>query len=375
MAKRIGLDIRIFGSMNGGIGRYAFELFTRILELDKENRYFLFYNKKNVDFKDLESFKKFPNAEPVETSVRHYSIAEQSLFVKTLNDLNLDLVHFPNFNVPFFYKKPYVVTIHDMVHHKISGNKKSHLLHFYAYKKIIENAAIKAKKIITISDFSKQEIIKYLNADPQKISVIYEGTSLGTNVEESFVAEVKKRYLLSRPYFLFVGVLERKKNIINLTRGFDYFLQKYKLNVDLVIAGKIDKHYPEIKHKAMDIKHQNHLVFTGYVDDDELRALYKGAYAYASASLHEGFGLPGVEALSFGLPLLVSNLPVFNEVYDNAALYFNPLDPKDIGEKMNLLVRDNQFYSQVQEKSHSRSLFFDWNKTARETLAIYKQNL
>ena len=87
------------------------------------------------------------------------------------------------------------------------------------------------------------------------------------------------------------------------------------------------------------------------MDDREFRALYKGAYAFVSASLHEGFGLPGVEALGFGLPLLVSNTPVFNEIYDNAAIYFNPLDPEDIGEKMNLLVRDGRFYEQVSEKS------------------------
>jgi glycosyltransferase involved in cell wall biosynthesis len=185
----------------------------------------------------------------------------------------------------------------------------------------------------------------------------------------------KKNFLINRPYFLFVGVLERKKNLVNLTRGFDYFLQKYRANMDMVIVGKSDAHYPEIKHKALDIKHSDRLVFTGAVDDQELRALYKGAYAFVSASLHEGFGLPGVEALGFGLPLLVSNTAVFNEIYDNAAIYFNPLDPEDIGEKMNLLVRDNRFYEQVSEKSLQRSQLFDWGKAASETLGVYGECL
>lgn len=374
----IGLDLRLFGYQHGGIGRYCRELFPRILELDKNlpmnarNKFLVFYNPGSFDSSDLDIFNNFPGTTLVPVNIRHYSLMEQLKFVRILNEYNLDLVHFPNFNVPILYKKPFVVTIHDMVHHKIGGAKKSHFLHFLAYKKVIQNAAEKAQKIITVSQTSKNDIAKLLQINQDKINVIYEGSSLNSDVSESQVNKVKKSYLISRPYFLFVGVLERKKNLVNLTRGFDYFLQKYKADMDMVVVGKSDAHYPEIKHHALDIKYSNHLVFTGSVDDSELRALYKGAYAFVSASLHEGFGLPGVEALGFGLPLLVSNTPVFNEIYDNSAIYFNPLEPEDIGEKMNLLVRDSQFYEQLQEKSFQRSQLFDWNKTARETLEVYQ---
>ncbi len=375
MAKRIGIDIRIFGYQNGGIGRYCFELVPKILELDKDNQYFLFYNKHTVSQKDLAIFKPFSKVQLVETAIRHYSVGEQTVFLKLLNSYNLDLVHFPNFNVPFWYKKPFVVTIHDMVHHKISGAKKSHLLHFLAYKKIIQRAAQNSAGIITVSEYSKKDIAHFLQVPPEKISVIYEASSLEADVAPQEVDIVKKRYLLNKPYLLFVGVLERKKNLINLTRGFDVFLQKYKSNIDLVIVGKADKHYPEIRHKALDIKNPGHLVFTGQVDDRELKALYKGAYAFISASLHEGFGLPGVEALSFGLPLLVSNIAVFNEIYDNAALYFDPLSPEDIAEKINLLVRDEKFYGQIQEKSFARSQHFSWDEAAKKTLHLYQTHL
>jgi glycosyltransferase involved in cell wall biosynthesis len=290
-----------------------------------------------------------------------------------LNKYPLDVMHFPNFNLPVKYKKPFVVTIHDLVHHKISGHKKSRFLHFLAYKKVIDAAAKNSRAILTVSEASKKDIIGYLQVPPEKVTVTYEGSSLATEITQRQVEEVKRRYLLDKPYFLFVGVLERKKNVVNLTRGFDKFLQKYRINMDLVIVGKADPHYPEIKHSALDIKHPEHLVFTGRVDDKELSALYKGAYAFTSASLHEGFGLPGVEALAFGLPLLVSNTPVFNEIYDNAAIYFNPLDPDDIAEKMNLAVRDEQFYRQLQGKSFYRSQFFDWRITAGKTLEVYKE--
>lgn len=373
--KKIGLDLRLFGTQHGGIGRYCQQLFPKLLQIDRQNQYYLFFNKSTLIGKGAESFEKFPNAKIIETNFRHYSFGEQLGFLKTLQKHKLDLVHFPNFNFPVLYKGPFVVTIHDLVHHKISGAKKSRLLHFLAYKKVMQKAAQNSQKIITVSQSSKKDIVDMLSVPGEKIEVIYEGTSLDTEVDGEKVEKVKTDYLLNRPFFLFVGVLERKKNIVNLTRGLDYFLKTYKINMDLVIVGKTDLHYPKIKHQAMDIKHQDHLVFTGEVEDEELAALYKGAFAFTSASLHEGFGLPGVEALSFGLPLLTSNISVFNEIYDNAAIYFNPLDPKDIGEKMNLLVRDTQFYEQLQKKSFERSLFFNWDSAASQTLEVYKQCL
>ena len=365
----------MYGANHGGIGRYCKELFPRILAMDSDNRYFLFYNKKTILKSDLDSLKTFNNALLIESNFRHYSILEQTSFLRTLNKYNLDLVHFPNFNVPILYNKPFVVTIHDVVHHKIGGAKKSHALHFYAYKKVIDNAVKKAIKIITVSEYSKKDIVNILQVNPEKITVSYEGSSLNTNVPDTFLAEVKSRFVLNHPYFLFVGVLERKKNLINLTRGFDIFIKKHKLKMDLVVVGRVDSHYPEIKHKALDIKNNNRLVFTGHVEDDELSAIYKGAHAFISASLHEGFGLPGVEALTFGLPLLMSNIEVFNEIFDNSAIYFNPLNPNDISEKMNLLTRDSKFYEQLQQKSFERGLHFNWNNTAEDTLKIYKKSL
>lgn len=372
---KIGIDARLLGSRHGGIGRYVFELISHILKLDSSNRYVIFYNEKHSDPADIERLKSFQNAQLVSANIRHYSIGEQLSFYRLLNRHRLDLVHFPNFNVPLLYKGRFVVTIHDMVHHKISGAKKTHYFHYQAYKKIISHAAEKSGAIITVSEYSKNDIVKYLKQPAEKIHAIYEGVTLDPLVTEDLVEDVKRSFLLHRPYFLFVGVLERKKNIINLTRGFDVFLKKYGLDMDLVIAGRADKHYPEIKHKALDIKFRDRLIFTDYVSDAELSALYRGAYAYTSASLHEGFGLPGVEAMQFGLPLCVSNIEVFNEVYDNAAVYFDASNVEDIAEKMNLVAKDSAFYSQLQGHSLSRSGLFSWDKTARQTLEIYNKVL
>lgn len=371
----IGIDIRLIGTRHGGIGRYVQELLPKILAQGLEHNFTLFYNKDFSADKLFSDLQKNPRVKLVECNIRHYSWREQWHFANLLNKQNLDLIHFPNFNVPIRLKLPFVVTIHDMVHHKISGAKKSRLLHFLAYKKVIESATVNARKILTVSEVSKTDIVEYLKIPKEKIIVTYEGADIRTEVSPEELADLHNKFYLRKPYFLFVGVLERKKNVVNLARAFDWFIQNYKADMDLVFAGKVDPNYPKIKHSAMDIKNKNRLVFTDYVSETDLSALYAGATAFVSASLHEGFGLPGVEAMKFGLPLLVSNTPVFNEIYDNAAVYFNALDVKDIAKAMDLVTKDVKFQQQLSEHAFLRGQMFSWEKCATETLNTYNQSL
>ncbi len=169
------------------------ELFPKILALDSTNDYFLFGDMENPQIKELVKQNKNGQAVFVHTSTRHYSFGEQTSFLRLLNKYELDLVHFPNFNFPIFYKRPFVVTIHDMVHHKISGAKKSHYLHFLAYKKVIETAAKNAARIVTVSEASKHDIIKYLQINPEKITVTYEGGPEILDVSDSYIEQVKKK--------------------------------------------------------------------------------------------------------------------------------------------------------------------------------------
>lgn len=358
------------GSINAGIGRYSFELLQALLQqAGHEHEFIVFYREDNSSSADLARLEEL-GAQLEPANYRHYSFSEQLLFPGQLKKHNLDLMHFPNFNVPVLYKRPFVVTIHDMVHHKISGHKKSRIWKYYAYQYIIEKAALQAKKIVTVTEAAKDEIIKYLGVPPEKIAVTYEAPATH-DIKPVDQSKIKNRYLLSRPYFLFVGTLERKKNVPTLAKAFDLFLNKYKLDMDLVIAGKVDPHYPEVKQQALDIAHRNRLVFTGYVEDDEQAALYQGAYAFVTASLHEGFGLPGLEAMRYGVPVLAANTAVFNEVYDNGAIYFDPLNLEDIAAQMNLIASDVQFHRQLQQKSLVRAQLYDWQQTAEKTLQAY----
>lgn len=372
---RIGLDLRLYGTRHGGIGRYTRQLVLALLENGFRHRFVGICSRDSEAPHELRAYVASGRLELVPCGARHYSTAEQLILPGLLKGLRLELVHFPNFNVPVLYRGPYVVTIHDMVHHKISGVKPSHWLHYLGYRYVIAKAAQRAGGILTVSEHSKREISEYLGADPGKITVTYEGTALETDVPAGDIEAVRQTFLLRRPYFLFVGVLERKKNLENLARGFRLMLEQSRLDVDLVVAGPPDRHYPEVRPRVLEVCRPDRIVFTGYVSDRQLQALYRGALGFVSASLHEGFGLPGVEAMRFGLPLVVSNLPVFNEIYDDGAIYFDPLSAEDIAQKLELVARDEGFRRQLAEKSFERGQKFSWEETARLTLETYERLL
>ncbi|GAC1412457.1 MAG: glycosyltransferase [Candidatus Doudnabacteria bacterium] len=365
---RIGLDLRMAGE-EYGIGRYSFELAKKIAELDRENQYVFFVRDLAKFFKIAENRS---NIEIIPADFQHYSLQEQVLFPKLIKAHNLQLMHFMNFNVPLSYSDPFIVTIHDMIHHRMPGDKNRRFFHRLAYKLVMRHAVLGSEKVITVSEFSKKEILSFYKVDPKKIKVIYEA-AMPIPVTDSDVAEVRQRYSLTKPYIIFVGVMERKKNIVKLAQSFDILKDKYQLNIQLVLAGKQDSNYPEVLTEAKKIKYRKDLVLTGLITDKEKYSLYKGAEAFVSASLFEGFGLPGLEAMSSGIPLAVSNIEAFNEIYDNGAIYFNPEDPEDIAQKIFLLLNDHKYRELIANHAYSRAQNFFWDTAAKETIQMYNK--
>ncbi len=365
---KIGLDLRMAGE-SYGIGRYSFEMAKAILAADRYNSYVLFV-RDAAPFVDA-GLTIHANVEIVGADFRHYSVGEQVWFCRLLNEHSLDLVHFMNFNVPVAYSRPYVVTIHDVVHHRLPGNKPSHVLHRLAYRYAIGTAARRSARIITVSNFSKREIMEVLGIADQKISVVYEAAT-PVPVTDADVAAARHKFGLTKPYVIFVGVMERKKNIVNLAKGFEVLREKYEMNIQLAMVGSVDSWYPEVVTQAQQIKFSKDLIFTGRVNEIEKYALLKGSQAFVSASLYEGFGLPGVEAMSVGIPLVVANTEVFNEVYDNGAVYFDGKSPDDIADKLNLLLSDQKYSAAIAGNGRERAKMFSWDRAAAETVAIYK---
>src|SRR3989344_1710358 len=172
---RIGIDFRMAGIKHGGIGRYVLELISHFLKIDRDNEFYIFYNDDSLPegfnpeyLASHSTGSGQARIKMIKTNIRHYTLAEQIRFPLILNKYSLDLVHFPNFNVPIFYKKPFVATIHDLIHHRLGGVKKTNFLHYWAYKKVIELAVEKAAKIITVSKASKDDIVSEFGIPEEK---------------------------------------------------------------------------------------------------------------------------------------------------------------------------------------------------------------
>lgn len=367
---RIGLDLRMIGG-GSGIDRYITELSHEILSQDKHNQYVLFFRDagKSADYETY-------GQKIVIADIPHYSLAEQTQFPGVLNREELDLVHFPHFNVPVLYRRPFVVTIHDLTHTLFPGRKKSHLFHRMAYRYIFRNALMRAKKIIAVSNATKNSIIEHFPVDADKIQVVYEGFKSVYSMmdkEEAF-AKVSNRFGVTKPYILYVGEWRRYKNLPMLAKAFDR-LRQTGLDIQLVLAGKPDPYYPDIKEQVMGIQSKDGLVVPGRVTDEELRWLYNGANLFVLPSLIEGFGLPPLEAAACGTPSACSDIPSLREIMGQGAEYFDPNNLENMVDVLAALLRDPKRLEDLANAALRRAGHFSWKQAAAQTILLYKETV
>jgi glycosyltransferase involved in cell wall biosynthesis len=382
---RIGIDCRMFQKSFTGIGRYTYELVNTLQSLSKTDQqaqaheFVLFLN--DPEYSDFtppsSNFKK------VLASAPHYSLDEQTRFLKILNAEKLDLMHFTHFNAPIRYKKPFVVTIHDLTHTLFPGRKMRGLPYRLAYKAVIKNAVKKAKRVIAISKNTKNDLIEILRVPSYKIDVIYEAAGsefrqvrpedLGTTAKI-----IKEKYNIGPPFLLYTGVHRYHKNLPRLIEAFAKLAQKHQV-LKLVMTGKPDPLYPEAQQKVEELGLSQSVVFPGLVSEEELIALYNLATAYVFPSLYEGFGLPVLEAMQCGTPVIASNTSSIPEIAGKSkdgtpnAILFNPEEPEDMAEKIDQVLTDPNLQIKLIEKGLSRAKDFSWEKMTKEILALYNQ--
>lgn len=372
---KIGIDCRIYSSKFTGIGRYVYELTHRLAKLDKENEYVLFFNKPEYEtFKPpSERFKKVLADAPI------YTLREQFHFLKVLNKERLDLMHFTHFNRPLFYKGPSIVTIHDLILSFFPGKKKTSLIHRFGYHLILRAAVKKAKKVITISENSKKDLETLLHTSSDKIEVIYQGVGreFSRIDDPALIDDTLKRYEISEPFLLYTGVWRSHKNVPNLIKAFNELKKELSLkDLKLVITGKEDPFYPEVKETAHKLGLESDVIFTGLVPEPTLIALYNAALAYVFPSLYEGFGLPPLEAMACGTPVAASDLSSIPEICGKGnAVFFDPRNYHDIAQKVNALLKDTKLQEKLVENGLKRVQDFSWETMARQTLSLYKECL
>lgn len=367
---RIGIDARLWNET--GVGRYIRNLVENLLEIDSKNEYVLFVDSKTI--KDLKFTSQ--KVKLVETNIRWHSVEEQLQFPKLLEKENLDLVHFPYFSVPILYKKPFVITIHDLIINHYPTGKAStrtsaeYYFKWLGYKFVIKKAAQKAQKIIAVSEATKNEIVKHLGVSEEKVAVTYEGIEKSSK----FKMRSEKFEFKNQKYFLYVGNAYPHKNLDRLVEAFESVVADFP-DVKLVFVGKEDYFYRRLKKKVTDLGIEKNVMFVGFVSEEELIFYYKNAQATILPSLMEGFGLTGLEAMQQGSLVIASDIPSLKEIYSDAAIYFDPLAPASLSATIREVLAKKRTYDSYIEKGAIRTALFSWERMAEQTLTLYESCL
>jgi len=328
---KILFDARLYGPENTGLGRYVMNLVDNLAKIDRRNSYTILLRKKYFDRLNFPAkWKK------VLADYRHYSLAEQINLPKTISQTKPNIVHFPHFNVPIFYSGRFVVTIHDILMHRQKGleattlNPVSYLIKRLGYKFVFGRAVKAATKVIVPSSFVKKEVADYYKLDKDKLVVTYEG------FDEKFLPtgpghKVLRKYSLETPYFVYAGNAYPHKNLKRLIEAVVFLNQKSGKKISLAIVSARNVFVSRLEKLVKRMNAVSYVRLLGFIPDSDLGALYQNSVAFVFPSLSEGFGLPGLEAMSVGTLVLASDIPVLKEVYKGNAVYFNPYDYTSIG--------------------------------------------
>lgn len=372
---KIGIDCRIYSSKFTGIGRYVYELVRRLSELDQYNEYILFFN--NPEFDNFNSpsarFKKVLVDAPI------YSLKEQTRFLKLLNKEKLDLMHFTHFNAPIFYRRPSIVTIHDLTLSYYPGKKNKSFFKRLGYHITIRSSVHHAKKIITISKNSKKDLMKLIKTPEEKIKVIYQGVGEEFKVidDQERINKTLKKYNLTDSFLLYTGVWRYHKNLPNLIKAFHSMRTEFNLpDLKLAITGKEDPYYPEVKETIKELDENENIILTGLVSEDELLDLYNAATIYVFPSLYEGFGLPPLEAMACKTPVAASEVSSIPEICGKGnAVFFDPENVDDMAQKIYALYENKDLQDRLIKNGLMRIRHFTWSSMAQSTFDLYKECL
>jgi len=356
----IGIDARMW--RHPGIGRYLREL-TEALLSESGNERFIFLGDRSLrkEFSKHSDFR--------ETRSKIYGLGEQWEIPRLARDL--DLLHVPHFNIPIFSGPPLVVTVHDLTYFhdpKASRSKFSRAYASYFLRKVTQ----KASAVLTVSEYTKKDLLEAfpgLSAD--RVFVTHEAAAptFKKISDSQTLEEIKQRYGLHTPYVLFVGSLRPHKNIPALIKAMAVLRDRKKIPHDLVLVGKKEAADPEL----LDLISRNPFVrVVGEVPDEALAALYNLADLFVLPSFREGFGLPLVEAMACGTPVLAARATSLPEIGADAARYFDPASIDALSELLYNVLIDSDLRQTMRAAGLRRAKEFSWEKTAVKTLEVYR---
>lgn len=309
-----------------------------------------------------------PGFTVVEADVKEFTFNEQLGFMMQIRRLKPDLVHFTMVHQPILYPGKVVTTMQDLTTARFRNPAKNWLVFTFKqqiYKLVNLIAAKKSRRLIAPSGFVKQDVINYCHVKPAKITVTHEAADKITEAAEPVKSVGKKQFLL------YVGRPLPHKNLRRLVDAFA-LLKIDHPDLHLVFAGKFDHGFEQLQRYAVEAPG---VIFTDFVTEGQLRWLYEHAAVYVFPSLSEGFGLPGLEAMQYGLPVAASDATSLPEVYQDAAYYFDPYDTEDMVNRISHILDDKSLADRLSKKGHALVKTYSWKRMAEQTLEVYRKAL
>ncbi len=356
-----------------GIGRHAVDLLQALKAQPNSPQIVLLTTEREDNFGLWQQFENYPLRGcyrlPGLLTLGNWSLNH------AIKKYKLDLLHDPNGIAPFLFptRAKRIVTIHDTIGYVYP--QLHNRLDNWRYRLQLPFCARQAQAVMTISKFSRQDLLRFLKLKQNKLHVSANGVeSVFKPGRAAQIEPVLKRYEIAAPYLLYVGGLNARKNLPRLLEAFAQVRPHYP-QLKLVIGGKRQWHHQEIDLALKKYNLEPAVHFTGYIDDADLPMVYAGAELFVFPSLYEGFGLPPLEAMACGTPVVCSNTSSLPEVVGDAALTVDPYDVKGLAEAIERVLGDPILQEDLRQKGLARAAQFSWERTARETLKVYQQVL
>jgi len=354
-----------------GIGWFTYETLKRVVINHPEHQFFFFFDRPfHQDFMFADNVMPIVIPPPARHPILFYIWFEWSI-TRAIKKHNIDLFLSTDGYLSLSTEVPSIAVIHDLnFEHHPKDLRWSHSIY---YRHFFPKFAKKAARIATVSEFSKSDIVKTYSVNHSKIDVVYNGVNSRYHpISEDLKVTTINKWSNGKPYLLYVGALHKRKNITRLLQAFDIVAEEHtKLN--LLIVGKKMFADKEMEKTFAAMKHKNRVVFTNRLPVSDLHHVLASALGLVYIPYFEGFGIPIIEAMQCGTPVITSNCTSLPEVAGNAALLIDPFDIKDVSEKISLLVENQNLQKQLSESGLSNAKRFSWDKTATALWDTIKQ--
>ncbi len=352
---KIAIDTQTTLGQKSGFGFYVKNLVEALAKVDHQNEYFLIRPNTEKDF-----------------STPQRLLWDQVIFPNRARQKKVDLLHQPCFSAPLLYPGRVIVTCHDLISIFFPANLPLASRLFYSQWEPFSYR--KASKIIAISEHTKKDLMAFLKIPEEKISVIQLAASRDFRPVKSkkTLKKIQKKYRTGPNYILDVGTLEPRKNLSFLVRAYALAVRE-GADVNLVITGKKGWYFEGLFKLVAELNLKNKIIFTGYVEEKNLPALYSGAKAFVFPSLYEGFGLPPLEAMACGAPVISSSTSSMPEVIGQAGILISPKDERVWAQNILKILRDKGLARTLSQMGLRQAKKFSWEETARKTIEVYKE--